>query len=521
MSINKLLPALAALCLLAAPRALAQEGVDVDYEGTLTVNAGTHELAPYYIASNRGGTVTQQYGVLASASAWHTMDTTRRWSYGFGAEVWASMTSSADYDRYDAQTHTFFANSQHPARAWLEQLYAEAKYRGVFAQVGGQRLASPLVNGDLSSGDLTMSGNARAPFGARAGFVNFQNIPFTHGWVQIAGEIGYYKYGDKDWLENHYNQCNNFVTSDLWFNYKYAYFRTSPTQPVVVTVGMQAAYQFGGTQRYWRDGTQYREVKMETNAKAFFRGLVPGSGGTNNNSGLAGDTYVEGNHVGTWDVAVDYKWTDLKATVRFYHQHPWEDGSGVGWQNGLDGLWGLEYRSDHRQGLTGAVIEYVDLTNQSGPVHWASADRPGTPIHGNSTGNDNYYNNYAYNGYQAYGMSIGSPFVKSPLYNTDGYLGYADNVMRGFHMGVTGCVTNDIDYRALFSYRRAWGTCDVPRRKFADDYSLLLEATMRPRFLPHCTVKGQVAFDLGDLYGDNFGTLLTITYHGNFNFGRR
>ena len=80
--------------------------------------------------------------------------------------------------------------------------------------------------------------------------------------------------------------------------------------------------------------------------------------------------------------------------------------------NGFDGLWGLEYRSDHSNKLiTGAVIEYIDFTNQSGPIHWTPNDRPGTPITSHSSGADDYYNNYIYNGYQSRGLSIGSPFV--------------------------------------------------------------------------------------------------------------
>ena len=96
-------------------------------------------------------------------------------------------------------------------------------------------------------------------------------------------------------------------------------------------------------------------------------------------------------------------------------ESPWEDGSGIGKLNGFDGLYGIEYSSGNKSIINGAVVEYLDFTNQSGPIHWAPNDFPGTTIKVQATGADDYYNNYAYNGYQYYGMSIGSPFIKSPL----------------------------------------------------------------------------------------------------------
>ncbi len=496
-----------AMAMASAPAAWDQ--VDIDYEGGVTVNAGNKELAPYYIASNRGGTLTQQYSTLVNAGAWHEMDTTRRFSYGFGVELWGGYSSSADYDRYNASNGIFYNNSQHPARLWVQQLYVEGKYRSVSATLGAKQLESPVVNSTLSSGDLTMSGNARPGAGVNVGFVNFQNVPYTHGWLQLCGEIGYYRLSDGDWLENHYNYYNNFITTGYWYNYKYAHFRTKPSQPLVVTFGMQAAYQFGGTRAIYEHGAETERVKMDDNAKAFFRALIPGSGGSS-----AGDTYVEGNHVGTWDIALDYKLPG-GTVLRAYHERIWEDGSGVGFKNGFDGLWGIEYRAAHRGVVDGAVLEYVDFTNQSGPVHYSQDDHHGE-LTGHATGADNYYNNYAYNGYANHGMSIGSPFVKSPLYNTGGYMAYIDNMMRGFHAGIKGTVSHEVSYRAMLSYRRAWGNPFLPRARGVSDTSLFLETVIVPSWMRQLTLTAQFACDFGTLYRrNNVGGLVSIVYHGN------
>ena len=42
-----------------------------------------------------------------------------------------------------------------------------------------------------------------------------------------------------------------------------------------------------------------------------------------------------------------------------------------------------------------------------------------------------------------------------------------------------------------------------------------------PAWMRQLTLKAQFACDLGKLYGDNAGALVSITYHGNLNFKKR
>ena len=303
----------------------------VEYDVAIVMNAGNTELAPYYISSNNGGTVTQQYDALVAASARHLLSRAERFSWGAGLEVWGGYSSSAGYQRY-ADNGQFEVQKQHPARAWIQQAYAEAKYRSIFAVAGQKYKASPIVNEQLSSGDLVWSNNARPPVGLRAGFIDFQDIPFTKGWVQLQGEFGYFRQLDDKWLENHYNYYNHSITTGIWLHYKSLHFRTNPNQPVVFTIGAQSACQFGGTAKYYKDGQLDYTVKMDADAKAFFRTFIAGSGGN-----AQGDSFVEGNHLGTWDIALQYNLNEFQH-LRAYTQWLWEDGSGIGKMNGFDGL---------------------------------------------------------------------------------------------------------------------------------------------------------------------------------------
>ena len=536
---NTILSLLLALCYASVAMALAptdttltplDQSTDTDlmlecygpvfYENTYSVgivaNAGNSELAPYYISSNHGGALTQQYSVLAHAGIRHNMKRNERFSWGAGLEAWGGYASSAGYQRYVGNGQ-FEVQQQHPARAWIQQAYVEAKYRSIFAVAGQARKASPIVDGSLSSGDLVWSNNARPPVGLRAGFIDFQDIPFTRGWVQINGEFGYFRQLDDKWLENHYNYYNHFITTGTWLHYKSLHLRTNPNKPVVFTIGAQAACQFGGTAKYYEDGQVTRTVKMDADAKAFWRTFIAGSG---DNS--AGDSFVEGNHLGTWDIALQYNLSNYQH-LRAYTQWLWEDGSGIGKMNGFDGLWGIEFRQRGNYLVSGAVIEYIDFTNQSGPIHWTPNDHEGTPITSHSSGADDYYNNYIYNGYQSRGMSIGSPCVKSPLYNQDGYMRYRDNVLRGFHAAVEGWFTNQWYYRLQGSYRKAWGTPIIPRVGSVDDFSMAMSVNYQPSsvIMQGLRVRATVAIDRGSLYGNNWGAQLGISYSGAFNFKKR
>ncbi|MEG0560517.1 MAG: capsule assembly Wzi family protein [Muribaculaceae bacterium] len=483
----------------------------INYNASIIANAGSGDFAPYYMASNVHGILTQPFSTLIRAGVNRNMSKASRFSYGFGADIIGGYTSRTLYSYYNVDNNALNTHSTGPSTIWIQQLYGEVKYRGVFLTLGLKEQNSTLLNQQLSSGDMTSSGNSRPMPGVRAGFIDFQNVPFTNGWVQIKGELAFAKPTDSSWLENHYNYLNYFITTKSWHNYKQIYFRTKPTERFSATIGMQAAAQFGGTYRQYINGEMTSETKIDLGIKDFFKALIPMSGSSGN---LKGDyVYYAGNHIGSWDFVGEYRLRN-NDVIKGYVQFPWEDGSGIGKLNGFDGLYGIEYRSAKPQIVSGAVIEYIDLTNQSGPLHWAPADRESTPIVNPATGADDYYNNYMYNGYQYYGMSIGSPFVKSPLYNRDGYMRYTDNRIRGFHAGISGNIIAPLQYRMLVSYRSSLGTPIIPAIEKRHNTSFMLEGLYTLPKLPELCFKGQIAFDKGTLYGDNFGVLLSITYRG-------
>ncbi len=481
-------------------------GHTVEYSAEAIVNAGGGTFAPYYISSNRHGILTQQGDALVRGELHHYMDTDRRFSYGYGVDLIGGWGSSTDYLHFSNGNAIEIA--RHPSRAWIQQLYGEMKFRGVFLTAGLKEHGSALLDNSLSSGDLVESGNSRPIPEVRAGFINFQNIPFTNGWLQIQGEISYGKFTDNRWMREHYNYIDYHLNQGALYSYKRCYFRTKPSMPLSVTFGMQVGATFGGQTVWYTDGVQTKQFRFSRGIRQFFKMLLPTEGGLD---------YYTGSTLGSWDVKFRYRISDLY-TVSAYFQKPYEDGSGIGFLNGWDGVWGIEFRSQSEVPVRGAVLEYIDLTNQSGPMHWDPDDYPGVEITARGEGADDYYNNHEYNPYANYGMAIGTPFVVSPIYNTDGMMMFLYNRIRGFHAGIEGDISKEISYRALGSFRKSWGNGAIPLIVPASSTSMLVEAEWKVTSVKGLSVKGQFAFDHGTLLGNNIGACVTVRYAGSFKF---
>lgn len=494
----------------AVPAAGGEAHPLLNLEFTTIANFSSGEFAPYYIASNSQALTTQGYGLQEYVYAGRELSRSGRFEYGFGAGILAGYTSTVDYTHYNREVQAFQELGRRPSAISLRQLWGGVKYRSLCIYAGMKGECSALFNSELGSGDLVMSDNARPIPQIRAGFVDFQDIPLTRGWVQIQGELAYGKFVDSGWLEDHYNYYNSFVTTGAYMHYSRLYLRSNPDRPLSVTVGMQQAAQFGGTWQTYSQGEQTSSHTGTVRFKDFVNALFPWTGGTSDTGGDA--AYYSGNHLGSWNLMFTYRFRG-GSTLKAYMQSPWEDGSGIGKLNGWDGVWGLEYSfAEGSPVLKTIVAEYIDFTNQSGPMHWAPGDFPGTQVPGEATGADDYYNNYMYNGWTNYGMAIGTPFVKSPIYNTDGYMRFTDNRVRGFHIGADGVLGNSLKWRALFSYRTSWGTPFLPSPEKLHDTSMLVEAAYTLPRVPGLTLSGALAFDAGSLYEDNVGAIVKLKY---------
>lgn len=477
----------------------------VDYSATVMAVGSTGDFAPYMIGSWDAGRVVYGKGLWLDAAAKKELDLSKRFSWSAGVEFLAGYGSGVNYWRPAGDSH----RRQSPLR--LHQLYGELKYRQVFLQVGMRESRSLIVDNNLSSGDLVLSNNARPIPGAWVGFLDFVDIPFTKGWVQIEGRLGYGRMFDDGYVEDQFNYFNGLSTADLWFTYKRCYFRTNPKKPFHVTVGMQSAGMFGGSAQYYENGSIKQTYNRGFRIKDLWHMFFPREG--------TGEGNAIGNSLGSWDLKAQYRFKN-DSRLSAYFEWLFEDGSGVAKANGWDGLWGLQYDFGKKGIVTGLLMEYIDFSNQCGPIHYSPGDNPGSSITQLVGGADNYYNNSFYGPYANYGMAIGSPFALAPVYNTDGSNLFKHNRTRGFHAAVTGSPVDGVVYKFMISHQKAGGYGQLPAPHFLYNTSAMAEASWAPVKLDGFSFKGKIAFDAGRLRGNNFGVLLGVTYSGDWTFSK-
>ncbi|MCH5220851.1 MAG: hypothetical protein J1F05_00760 [Muribaculaceae bacterium] len=504
---------LAIVCLI-YPLEISAAGFE--YEASLIGNVSTGQFAPYMIGSWNHGRITGANGIWHDGRIEKKMTLDKRFNWGIGAEYIVGYGSGVEYGRYDSNTDSWSSTLYRQPSARIQQLYGEIKYRGVFLLAGMKEQHSKLLYEPLSMGDLTYSNNAAPIPGVSAGFVDFQNIPFTNGWVQICGEIGYGKFFDNKIKSETSNRYITILTQNLYFTYKYCYFQTKPSMPFSVIAGAQCAGVFGGSIDFYERGRIIDKYSVDRgfSLKQMWEMFLPTQGN--------GEGNVMGNTLGSWDFKARYNFKSGHQ-LSAYFQWFWEDGSGIAKRNGWDGLWGLRLKFPKNGYINNIVAEYLDFTNQAGPNHWMPSDAPGTNLNTTVGGADNNYNNDFYGPYANQGMAIGTPFILAPLYNTDGYWAFAHCRARGFQIGIDGELSPTLQYNLKVSGQKAWGEGRKPQAYALECYSAGAAIIWQPipNRLRGLNLKVNVAFDAGALRGNNFGTMLSLIYNGNFSVGKK
>lgn len=498
------------ICIVGALTVLAQSGVS--YRAEMSAHAASGSFAPYYMTANHYGTVANGCGAYLRAGAFIEMDSTRRFSYAAGIDLMGIYETTSPVRRWE--NGEFVTVQARPQIFRIQQLYADVKYRAVFLSVGMREKAHEncITNHRLSSGNMVLSGNTRPSPQIQAGFHRFVDIPLTQGWVQIKGDIAYGIFLGDNYLRDHYGYYSSFITTQVYYHYKSLYLRSNPSQPFVFTIGIEDGVQFGGNIETYNNGTLVSSRKTPMTLKSFWQAFFPSAG---DETASAGDQlFVYGNHVGAIDMAAEYTFGN-GSQLRAYTQWIYEDGSGMGKQNGMDGLWGISYHTHRRSILSDVVVEYIGLDNQSGAIPWQPTDFPGTHVTTATSGGDDYYNNFQYNGWQQGGFGLGTPMSPSIMYNTDGYMRYLNTRIRGGHIALQGYINNDWQYRVMASYREAWGTPFIPAREDKYQGSMLIECTYTPSKLNGWKFCGSVAVDAGNLIGDNVGICLSVVKSGS------
>ena len=156
-----------------------------------------------------------------------------------------------------------------------------------------------------------------------------------------------------------------------------------------------------------------------------------------------------GNHLGIWDFSLEKEYNNK--LIKIYLEHPFEDESGARWiLNEFDGKYGIAITQKNSNLLSNFVYEYINTMDQSGKEGASDS----------TYGWDNYYNHYIYqSGWTYKDRVIGNPLFTIGLnegrYSNGKYI--INNRIKVHHIGLTGSIIKNINYRILYTYSENYG----------------------------------------------------------------
>ncbi len=355
----------------------------------------------------------------------------------------------------------------------------------------------------LSDGNVVWSGNARS----------LPGCCLSLDWVEVPGTRGIWSlrahWGDYQTMDSRY--VRRALLHNKSFDFR---FRLHPR--VYFTIGLEHFSLWAGTSPLY--GPQ--PDKFSDYVK-----VVLGKSG--DKEATASDQInVLGDHRGREIVRVD--WYADRFRLTFAHDIPFDDGSGMGLQNFPDGVNTIHLSfNDRKRWVSDILYELVYTKCQSGPAH----DRPATPeeleqhpdrpfiVQG---GADNYFNNGEYrSGWTYFGKTIGLPlFTPAPIDSDGMILGVVNNRVIAHHVGLEGCFLRSCPYRFKATYSRNYGKYYQSVDLFDSipwQLSLGLEVTT-PTLFRRFPIRISLGFygDVGELYVNNFGMTLCLSYGGSF-----
>ena len=398
---------------------------------------------------------------------------------------------------------------------FVQQAFFDFQWKKIRVSLGQKERRGDLPNQRLSTGSLVESGNARPIPQIRLELPEYWNIPGTKGWFGIKGHLSYGWFTDGAWQEKFFSETSPRAKGTLYHS-KAGSMRIGNEDkfPLTAEIGLHMVTQFGGScYNTNREPGKYFENPVRL--KDYFYALIPLGGDASYDAGDQAN--VAGNMLGAWQGAIT--WNSDKWKLRTYYEHAFEDHSQLFWEYGLwtEQLIGLELEFKQSKLARNIVFEYFNLKNQSGPIYH---DKNSTFPDQISCADDNY-NHGKYPGWFNYGQMIATPLCTSPIYNADGIQYCYNNRVEAFHFGMEGDIMDWLGYRTLYTRSNNWGAYKKPFKEIKTNRSAMIELTFKPQIMKGWSICTSFALDNGDLYGNNYGGMLTVKGQNIFNTGKK
>lgn len=419
---------------------------------------------PFWLYANTDGVMDPNSANLVS----------RFYSY-YSSETSSSIRLQTGIDAYSrfSEDNSLFFN----------ELYGSIGYG--FLNFKGGRFYDPigLNDDDLSMGSMQVSRNATPIPKIQLETNGFTNVPFTQGYLQFDAMLSH------GWFEE-----NRHVSNAL-LHQKYFYLK----------VNYKMFEGMGGIihNAIW-GGTDPVHGKLPSSFSDFLRVTSGFAAADEEGTPGAEIDNVLGNSIAAYDfrLNVNLDKFQFKAYRLFYL----EDKVSTRFRSPWDGMWGAGVELSDRNSFVSEILwEHINTKRQD------SFDFE-------PRGTQGYYYHLIYlDGWTYEGNILGNPLILNrPLQNFGSYGNITNNIIVGHHIGLKGRPLDRLFYKAFFTYSRNYGTVvdqgDTPPYEppyiplddlRVDEYSMLLHTDylIMPEY--GLSLTGAVAWDIGDLYGEN------------------
>lgn len=429
---------------------------------------GTGDELPYWLHANQHGTVDPQ-----SSNFLNTL-IAKGELFNYGD---LSISTKAHLNiRLSEQESIHFS-----------ELYLAANY-GTFEMTFGRKYEPiGLNNHALSAGSMMVSNNAIPLNKITLSTPNFENIPFTDGWMEYKGQFSH------GWFSG------NRDVEDPYLHQKYLYLRLN-IEKFSATGGIVHNTVWGGTSP--------DHGQLPQSLGDYFR-VITATGADEDSDAPPGEiNNVIGNSVAAYDFAAAYEFDkfDLSLTRLFYL----EDGVSTRFRSPWDGVWGANIQfNDSSSPITAFTYEHINTKQQD-----AKSDQ--------EIGRASYYNHSIYrSGWTHFGRVLGLPLI---TINQGNGRTIGNNIIVGHHAGFEGQVTNRLQYKMMGTYSRNYGigvgkaprgTIDFEERR-EDQYSFLMETNYKLSSAENIQLSFSAALDSGTFRESSAGAMIGIRWGNAF-----
>ncbi|MCE6990972.1 capsule assembly Wzi family protein [Dyadobacter sp. CY323] len=377
---------------------------------------------------------------------------------------------------------------------FLSDAFAAAKIGVVEILAGQKRMVTGLMDTTLTSGSMSVSGNARPFPRLQISIPNYVPLYITNELVSIK-----FSYSDGYLGASDVNYGSTPRIPKTYFHQKQLYLNFgNKSQRLNVYAGINHQAMWGG------ELSTFQLYKLKP-TKAYWYTII----------GKTVDHRKIGNHFGTIDVAGE--WKGKNWTWFLYRQNIYETGSLFKVINFSDGLNGFSIKRNRPTpkgssylAFHSFLLEVLGTQNQinNSPLSGLILFEKG-----------NYYNSYIYRrGWSYFGTGIGTPLLpasgstKSDLPRSNAEFSN-NNRLWAFHTGITASWLN-LKFAFRGTYSRNSGTFVSAYESVKQQGSALLTAEKNLKILKGCSVFSGLSADIGELYPNSYGLQVGFRKNG-------